>query len=123
MDPRKKRITKINCTQIDLAIKNLKALYAKTKQYPSTASFLENCTDRLGVIKVFYAANVGYMEKSTRFPYRSKDLKVTYSDAKQIYTFARKPSEKRDPADSLWEPVKTVFELMIERAEWLEGKD
>jgi hypothetical protein len=123
METRKKKITKVDATRIDKAIADLKALYARTKQYESTKVYLENCIDRLGVLRVFYLAHLGLMEKSIRFPYNSREWKHTFSDAKMIYTYARKPRDKKDTAPAHWEiPVK-VFELAIERVEWLEARE
>jgi hypothetical protein len=123
METRKKRITAADCKRIDRAIKDIKALTEMTKKYPSTLTCLDNVVNRLGVLKVFYAANPGMMDNTLQFPYTLKDWRVTFSDAKVIYTYARKPKVKKDPADSLWEVIPVVFELAIERAGWLSGQE
>jgi len=123
MQTRDKRITKADVNRIGEAITNLEKLTDKTKKYPSTLEYLENCKNKLGVMKVFYAANLGYMEKATKFPYTSRELEAVFSEAKMIYTYARKPKAKSDPADSLWETPFKVFDLLILRARWLEGRD
>jgi len=122
MDKRKLRITKTDGDRITEAIAELKWLYQKTKQYESTQGYLENCVDRLGVIKVWYAAHPGPILKGFKLPYTSKDIERTFSDAKMIYTYARKPKATKDPADSHWETPVKVFDLLIERAKWLEEK-
>jgi len=130
METRKKRITGADAERIAKAIECLKALYEKTRKYESTKAYLENCTNRLQVIRVWYAGNKGYMEKSKiKFPYGTKVLKDTFGEAKQIYAYARKIKKlgigknelaENDPSTELWKPIETVFDLAIERAEWLE---
>jgi len=121
METRKKRITKADADRIEKAIKNIKALTDLTKKYPSTLEYRDNVVIRLRVLKVFYAAHTGMMDNSLIFPYSLKEWRHTYSDAKMIYTYARKIHAKKDPADSLWEPIPAVLELAIERAGWLAG--
>ena len=122
MDAKRKRITKADAERITRASQDLKALYEKTKQYKSTHALLENCIDRLGVLKVFYAAHPGYMDKNLKIPYGAREWRRTFSDAKVIYTYARKPKSKSDPADKFWAVPLAVFELVIDRADWLEAE-
>lgn len=123
METRKKRITKADADRIEKAIKNIKALTEMTKKYPSTLEYLDNIIIRLRVLKMWYASNPGMMDNTARFPYNLREWRNVYGEAKMIYTYARKPHAKKDPADPLWAVIPAVFELAIERAGWLAGTD